>query len=367
MKIINEIKDGLPIKRIADEKYGYSYGYYSANKWVDNNRLVLVRGIGTTLSEFNKYAQLVLIDIEKQTEELLLTFNERTEKSIGAGHGEGYVVHNNDIYYIDGTNENGVYEEVLYHFNLQSRKNEELYRGNNFYFPHITDDGRYINIEVLATNENEKYACVVINTVTKKAERIFEKRFSKPFNEIGHIMINPKTDDEIFFCHEGDTFYVSNRLWMYKKNKGIYPLAKQKLDDESNLGDCFGHECWSHDGRGLYFVKYKCSPLPPTGLCYVDTEGNQTDVIYSKYNYWHVCCAPNGRYLASDTQDETYSGVCLVDMENGEEKMVFKADTTWSHPTHPHPCFSPNTDKLVFHELYGDKVSVVLSNIADIF
>lgn len=365
MKIINEVKDGVLIKRITDDEYSYSFGYYSANKWVDNNRIVLIRGKGSDLINFNKTCELVLVDIENQTVELLVSFNGMPPKEIGAGYGEGYVVHGEDIYFVDRASKSNS-EEILYHFNLQTRKPRVLYKGANVYFPHITQDGRYVNVELLANEQNENYACVVIDTVEKKAEKVFEKKFEKSLNQVAHVMICPTDKEKIFFCHEGNTFYVSNRLWMYDKKTGMRCIAKQRLDSNGNLGDCFGHECWAPDGNGLYFVKYPCSPTPPTGICYVDVNGNQTDVIYGKYDYWHVCCAPNNKYLAADVIGGKRSGVCFINMETGEEKLLFEAATTWSHPSHPHPSFDLECEKLIFHELYENKVSIGIVNVKEI-
>lgn len=363
MKILHETENGLSIRYITDDTYHYSFGYYSANKWVDAHRVVLVRSTEPELKAFSRHAQLVLVDVEAETETVLCDLSPSPDRAYGSGYIEGYVVNGCDLYYL----QKSAAGDSLWHMNVETLATRELYaHPNDLYFPHITTDGRYLNLEIHPANDRELYTCLRVDTQSGEVETLFQKRFQKPLPEVTHIMISPTDPDTVFFCHEGNTFYISNRLWLYTREHGMHCLAKQRLDEEGNLGDCFGHECWAPDGKGLWFVKYPCSPLPPRGLCYVSTKGEQTDVQYQKYPYWHVCCAPNGRYLAADTQSGTYSGVCFVNTATGQETLVHKAGTTWQHPTHPHPSFNLDSSLLIFHEWKDDKVMLGLVRTADI-
>ena len=70
-------------------------------------------------------------------------------------------------------------------------------------------------------------------------------------------MICPTDKDLFFFAHEGNTEYISNRLWLYDhKSKTMRNIAKQSLNENGDISECYGHEAWSHNGEGLYFVKY---------------------------------------------------------------------------------------------------------------
>jgi len=357
MKILNEVINGYPVRYITDDTYHYSFGYYSANKWVDSHRVVLVRSTEPELKAFSRHAELVLVDIEAETEEFLTALTPSPARAYGSGYIEGYVVCGWDLYYLQKSEQS----DALWHMDLKTRATRQLYtHPNDLYFPHITADGRFLNLEIHPSTDREKYVCLRVDTQSGKAETLFEKRFQQPLPEVTHIMISPTDPDTVFFCHEGNTFYISNRLWLYTKEHGMHCIAKQRLDEEGNLGDCFGHECWAPDGKGLWFVKYPCSPLPPRGLCYVSTEGEQSDVLYQKYPYWHVCCAPNNRYLAADTQSSGFSGVCFIDTETGKEIMAVKAGTTWQHPTHPHPSFSLDSKHLIFHEWKDEHVMLGL-------
>ena len=210
------------------------------------------------------------------------------------------------------------------------------------------------------------------------------KVFAPPFAACDHYMICPTDKDKVFFAHEGTTEYISNRLWLWEKDKGMRCIAKQYLDEDGNLGDCFGHESWAPDGKGLWFVKYPVSPQPPRGISYVDVEGNQKVAMYGKYNYWHVSCSADGRFLGADTQICKYDGpelpmvseedmklvydsqCCLVNLATGEEKVVIDVVTNSKHPGHPHPAFSPNSKWMCFHDFVDGKVVVGFARIEDV-
>lgn len=329
-----------PFLRLSDPVYHYTFGYYSNNSWVNDHQIILGRfkssdptkPLPDSSREVPGETQLVLADLEKQTETLLpLPFTD-------------FVVHQNHLYYVKGG-------QTLCHMDLDSGAQSELCTSPRMSFPHMTADGNYLNWHQLGT-ETEPDTGMRINLKTGAITKFFEKRFSKPFSTANHMMICPTNPDLMFFSHEGTTEYVSNRLWLASPGKEPFHIAKQELNKSGDLGDCFGHECWAPDGKGLYFVKYPCSPEPPRGICYVtldDPDAHQ--ILYSKYRYWHVSASPNGRYLGSDTQDGDYSGVCLIDQETGTEQMLVKARCNWVHPCHPHPHFNPGSTGFAFHEL----------------
>lgn len=335
MTITREITNGIPLTRIADETYHYSFGYYTTNNWLDEHRLVLCRNSHLAHSDraFFATCDVVLIDMAAETETVLLT-NATVMMVFGS---KVYAVRRDDDMH------------TLVCLDTADNSLTTLHRDVSLGDATLTADGRYY---VYTPNE-EPAACKRLDIQTGEVVELFRKGFERPFHVADHFMVNPHNPDQVFFAHEGDTFYVSNRLWMYEKDKGLHCIAKQRLDEEGNLGDCFGHECWSHDGSGLWFVKYPCSPLPPRGLCFVGVDGTQTDVVYGAYPYWHVSCAPNNRYLAADTQGPGYSSVVLVDKETGKEAEAYRAGFVWAHPAHPHPSFSPSSEQLIFHDLVG--------------
>jgi len=355
----------MEYKWITDNEYHYCSGYYTTNKWIGNDKVVIMRSkdaVKGMNSESEGYAsELVLVSLDDGTKKVLA----------------------NDIYMFEDF---VVYEDKVYYSNIYELKEIDVNTGkirvvyrNEYYVgeksfekgiggelsriqsPHITNDGKYISMFI--SGHQKPTAFIRINLETGEAEKVFEKGFIwHPLDEAKHVMICPTDKDLFFFCHEGNTFYISNRLWLADyRTKKMWNIAKQKLDDDGNLGDCYGHEMWAPDGKGLYFVKYSVSPVPPRGICYVDAQTGKAELLYSKYKYWHVGVSADGRYLTSDTfliSDDNpgakYSEVVIVDMETNEEILIDKAGTTWSHPAHPHPQLSPDNSKLMYTSVTED-------------
>lgn len=340
MKITTEQGIDRSYLRISDPCYHYTFGYYSNNSWVDDHRIVLCRFLAKDpKNETDRYDnQLVLVDLVKRTEEVLVK-------------AADYVVSGTKVYYV-------LEREILYCFDLETRKNHEILRYKGMGFPHMTRDGRYLNWHHTGEGE-EGNSGIRLDLQTGEVVTMFTKKFAPPFPVANHMMISPTDPDTIFFSHEGITFYVSNRLWIAELGKEPRNVARQALNADGDLGDCYGHECWAADGKGLYFVKYPCSPEPPRGLCYVDITTNEVKMLFSKYPYWHVSADNGGRYLAADTQSGERSCVCLADMKTGEEILLADCRINWVHPCHPHPHFNPDDTRIAFHEL-DDEGQVVV-------
>jgi len=338
---------------IYEPGYVYSCGYYSQNRWVDDKRLVL-----------HKYKQpegedaisvdLVLIDTEEQTEKFLTRID-----GIWDLITADVVVHRENVYFTRNKN-------TLCCINVDTLEEKKIYQSDMpIIFSHITADGRYLNWMYQEKNDtfHSTHSCMRIDLKTLDVIKVIEKGFAYPYMTANHFMISPTDPDTVFFAHEGISSYVANRLWIAEVGKEPYNLAKQRFDENGDLIDYFGHESWAADGKGLYFIKYISSPTPPRGIGYVDLETRETKILYSKYKYWHVCAAPDGRHLAADLGPGTFNenkicssgGVCLVDMENGTEEMIL-ADLKYSqaHPGHQHPQFNPSSTKICFHNVLDD-------------
>lgn len=339
MKFVRETREGTRFLRLCDDEGGYHYnhGYYSINRWVDDDRIVLARS-----KELYQWegAEIVLVDLKNETETVIINDNNSGE----------CLVFGDLVYYMRGL------DLVCYTISTGEKSivmEGAVHGGNDDIrpcFPHITVDGRYISLQNFPKERGVTHAWVV-DTLTGEVETFTIPPFASPLWTIGHVMVCPTDPNKGFFCHEGSTFYVSNRLWLWEKDKGRRVLVKQRLDEQGNLGDCCGHECWCPDGKGLYYVKYSCSPSKPAGICYVGLDDALTapDLRYSRYPYWHVCVAPNGKLLAADSQ-EGWSGVNVINIETGEEKQYLHTGPDRTHPTHPHPAFSPSSTRICFQD-----------------
>lgn len=341
MKFVREEREGVRMLRLCDDEYNYSEGYYAANNWLDDDHILLAR---TKDGLDFSHAEYVLVDLKNETETVLITDYQ--------GHRQ-----NTQGYVKDG---------VLYFFvgrdlvaqNLMTGERRTVLSDERAQFSKVlpdgicmTTDGRYLSAQAIC----EDYRPIemwVIDTQTGDFDKQLLSPFAPPFWMVTHVMVCPSDPERVFWCHEGTTQYVSNRLWVWEKGKGSRLLVKQRLSEDGNLRDCLGHESWAADGKGLYYVKYPVGGEPPYGIGYVgmDDALDAPNILFSKYRYWHVCASPDGKKLAADTI-ERHSGVCVIDLVSGEERcLLHVGGPDRSHPTHPHPCFSPSGQRLSFHD-----------------
>ena len=324
------------IVTIHDDRYHYTSGYYTDNRWLDDDTLIIAR------SKFpdKEYNELVRVSLKDESIELICD---------DVKGWSSHVVWKDLVYYTDGqeirvidtkTNE----KKVIY-----KRDFDEI---SSFCMPSITNDGKTICI--YGCNDDVGGFFATVDVETGKCRKMLSKKFAPPFITANHGMICPENPDRIFFAHEGITFSVSNRLWIYDaKLDKAWNIAKQNLDEDGNLADCFGHEMWAPDGKGMYFTKYPCSPKGPKGVCYVDIETGKIDVLYSKYNYWHTGVSRDGKFILADTTDNgtTYSEVVVIDRSDNTETIIDTPEISWNHPCHPHPQMSPDNTKVCYTAL----------------
>lgn len=331
MRFARQSRDGTDFLYLSSDGFHYTFGYYSNNSWVNSHILILAR-----TRNIDDYSDTELVAADVQTQSAVIVAQH-------CGGMTDFVTHGAQLCFIDSSRR-------LHRTDLTDGTDEVLHAQPNMAFPHMTRDGRYMNWDA---SGGGTFAGEVFDLETRSCKRIFEKRFAQPFPWANHMMVCPTDPDLLFFAHEGTTQYITNRLWLAQADRAPRNIARQKLNENGELGDCFGHECWAPDGRGLYFVKYVCSPVPPCGICYVDAESGEAELLFSGYPYWHVSCAPDGRHLGADTQNagEGLSGVCVIDRETKTERLLLRARTNWKHPCHPHPSFNTSSDRMAFHDL----------------
>lgn len=338
-----EGENDAEIVYLTSDTYHYTYGYYSNNSWANGNVVIAARSDTDDPPTFSN-TELVAVDINREEAWLL---------DVKPSSYTEYVVDSELIYYIiPGKSE-------LRCFNMLTKSDRLVAAMSGMNFPHITANGSHINV---SRHVDGLDTGTVIDVKTGESYDIMAVRFDEPYPIANHHMICPTDPTVMFFSHEGTTTDIPDRLWIAKLGEEPYNIAYQKTDSNGKPTDCFGHEYWAPDGDGLYFVKYSCSPSSPKGVCYVSLDDiEHPEVLYSKYPYWHVSCSNDERYIASDTQSGSFSGVCLIDTETDEEIMLYHAQTyKWTHPAHPHPCFNTDSDVLCFNDYNTEnqKVSI---------
>lgn len=340
---------------ITDDEYNYTPGYFTANKWTKDGDIILFRSKESEGHEEDKLSYLVRCSVSKKSVVDVLCEGDLTSS---------YVVHENMVYYCTYKSLNSV--------NIDTKEIKIIFKFEDvrYAMPHITNDGRYINLE--GHQENGMANFVRVDLETGDAKIILNKKFISPFATANHCMICPTNPDLVFFAHEGTAEYVTNRMWAYDvKENRMHNIIKQEMTEDGDLGEYFGHEMWAPDGKGLFFVKYPKSPLKPTGLCYGDYAAGKKEVLFSGYPYWHVGVSKDGKYLIADTMRGVFDGtdlseVVLADIKEKTETVIDVVHANSKHPGHPHPSMSPDGSKVVYTAVDNGKITTKIAYLEDI-
>lgn len=330
------------IRRQICEKFGTVYdileqpGGHVAHSYVTNNcwdgKDAIVTARVKSLTDF--HCDFVRTDLVTGEEEVLTR-----------GRWPEFHVKNGNLYQFFG-------KEVL-KTNIESKETEVLWRGTYDLSGPITvsDDEKRVSVSWYYGDGTTSVG--FLDTENGRHTEVYRGGFAPPFQDISHVMVSPTDHNKIFFCHEGTTQYITNRLWMAEADTGhVENIFRQRMDEAGNNGECVGHEMWSPDGRGMYFIKYISTSILPKGVWYLDVYTKECRCVASGYEYWHVGVSPRGNLLAADTQiGGSHSEVILIDQKRGEEIPLVFAKTNWTHPCHPHPVFNSDGTRVCFETL----------------
>lgn len=196
---------------------------------------------------------------------------------------------------------------------------------------------------------------------------IWDTRFSHEFGDgyplMTHVMINPVYGNLVFFCHEGTTQYIPDRLWRLDTETGEQiNFFKQHTLANGMTGETSGHESWTADGEHLVFVKYtRDSNLGQSGIVRMEKDGSNVEYINSDYHYWHCYASSDNRWIVADTQESLQddatlqngngvrsgmTDIVMIDSKTSQSYPVARVKIGGTHPWQPHPAFSPDGTKI---------------------
>ena len=175
-----------------------------------------------------------------------------------------------------------------------------------------------------------------------------------------HCQINPVDNDHIVYAHdfsgcERDGSLLKSRVWQVRADgSGDKPVVIQ------HKGEGQTHEVFSPKGDKVYFVD--------RGYVYsADFTSQEKKLVFDgrKYGGCHVAVSPDERYIALDMwlggeseHGNPMSGILLVDLKTGKERVLCKFPRLAVHPGHPHPNFSPDGKKIAFNTAEGANTKV---------
>lgn len=347
----------IETKQITDpytgRKYYYTHKgdntvreYYTANQWTSDNKRFVVE-------EQNARSPIFLYDTEKHTLQYLCEANATV---VGAS---------DKMYYIDPDSR----EVRTMDLNTFEVKTIAMLPDSvlNWWGLSITNDEKFMAINWQEGSSELDYAkpfggtryrkCPVLDIENGTWNAEFHKEFTSSESagmNLNHVIINPAYDNLVFFCHEGTTTIIPDRIWLLDTDKNsAFNLFRQKQVTEELTGETAGHEMWFGDGNRLAFVKYTFGTnIGYSGIMTIDLTGKKKEYVSNEYRYWHCSASPaDDRFIVADTNklDGNMNEIVLVDRYTGEAHLLCRPQLGKSvHPGHAHPSFSPDGKKVSF-------------------
>ena len=246
----------------------------------------------------------------------------------------------NYIYYSrkdDGTGNGGTYR-----INWLTYEKERLVGQTNSTM-NVTNDGKYMSgysgvRRSLETGVATGYDMTPVNNLWNEITFMPEGLTHSK----GHPMINPEYPELLFFCHEGTTNYIHDRLWLTNLDSGeSYNQFVQVPYSTTETAETSGHEVWSMDGTMMYWVKYHSdNNVGQSGLMRMDRFGSNREYLNGDYEYWHCSPAGDHVWVAGDTKQ---GEIAIVNANTYQSYLISKFTMhDWVHPNQPHPHFSFN-------------------------
>ncbi|MBQ8525348.1 MAG: hypothetical protein IJ460_01310 [Clostridia bacterium] len=212
----------------------------------------------------------------------------------------------------------------------------------------VTNDGSFITGYYNGSFGDNRI--VRLNCETGELDVNLYKDFSyNPHTQgVGHPLINPEYPNLLFFCHEGPTQHIPDRLWLANADNGeMYNMFVQKPRPDGDTGECSGHEVWGMDGEYMYFVKYAldCN-IGKKGIMRISKEGDAKgrEYLTDDFDYWHCYPSSDNSFVVGDTAK---GEVAMTNLVTGKSELLAKFELTdWYHPHHPHPVISYNNKSI---------------------
>lgn len=321
-----------------------------------------------TVQSWNKSGTKFLVSANSKLYEFD-TLN-HTYKFLDAGDtGSCYVSPENDIYYI--------WSGYAYKIDWDTYEKTTLCKFSDeisgFGSLCVTTDGRYFSGYPYLNGEHFA-ALVILDTKTGTICYEGEKDFSynKDTLGIGHPILNPKYKNLLFFCHEGTTEKIPDRLWMVDTDTGIMQnIFKQSYNENGTTAECSGHEVWNKDGEYLYFVKYgKKQNKGQNGIVRIPFKDGkftgEREYINGDAKYWH--CYPSGdnNWVVADVNT---GEVWIMSTNTHKSYQIADFELVSGERTDPHPHFSYASNSINWDIDFGGDTSkrgVAWADVSDI-
>jgi len=184
----------------------------------------------------------------------------------------------------------------------------------------------------------------------------------------GHPMVNPMYPHLVFFCHEGTTTVIPDRLWLANYNTNLaYNMFLQTPLSGINTAETSGHEAWGANGENMYWVKYyRDTNAGQSGIMRMNKYGSDREYINGDYNHWHCYPSMDDNFVISDTNKSGHQ-IVITNTNTYEAKLISSLkNESGVHPNQPHPHISGNNYAANWQMMRNGKTCIGWNVVRDV-
>ncbi len=198
---------------------------------------------------------------------------------------------------------------------------------------------------------------VEVDLATGQANVIHEDRCW-----LGHPNYRPN-GKTIMFCHEGPWYLIDSRIWFIDPDGSNLREGKQRdpnCPPGEGTAELWGHEYWLADSSAAAYVYFPKDYGIDATIRLLDPDTLEETVLMDVTAYSHFISNSDGSMIVADGQTPLQDAVFLVDVASKQEQVLCRHGSSmepWideltgkpnTQIAHPHPCFSPDSKRVVF-------------------
>jgi oligogalacturonide lyase len=179
---------------------------------------------------------------------------------------------------------------------------------------------------------------------------------------LGHPNYRPD-GRTIMFCHEGPWYLVDSRIWFCEPDGSRVREGRRRAADRpagEGSGELWGHEYWLADSSHAAFIYFPRRYGVDATIRLLDPDMLAETVLMPVGPYSHFISNRDNTLLVGDGERGLADGLYLVDVRQKVEQVLCRhgssmkpyinprTGTPNTQEVHPHPCFSPDSRRVVF-------------------
>ena len=351
---------GRTVRRLTDPNYRSQHQYFYCNMWTQDSRRVVIasnRGDG--------FYRLYLVDVETG-EGVCLTDSDRLVRYMAElAHDDSHLL------YPSGRELRRLslpgLEDVLVY------RQSEPWTGGGMYYSPTRDHSRVVMVEMhkddriqaktgwdaFAPQFHARPRCrlVELDCETGTGDVIHEAECW-----LGHPNYRPD-GRTIMFCHEGPWNLVDSRIWFIAPDGSN--LREGRRRDPAHpageeTGESWGHEFWLADSSCAAYVFFPRAYGEKATLRLLDPDTLEEEVLMPVSHYSHFIFDRGATMIVGDGNAPQSDALFIVDVASRTEHVLCRHGSSMkpyvdektgavnTQMVHPHPCFSPDSRRVIF-------------------